>query len=566
MSFHKNKVCIDHMKKKISAFLKIFSAEVYSGNSPWPARVFLCMSVLLSYASVWPNEFVFDDKGLIVWNEFLKHWSSLPRLLTSQDYAGYNMPGGGYRPIQMLIYFLIYQAFGPSTVAFHALNIFLQALNACLLHHFGIRAGFKKGAAFAAALLWAVHPLHTSVVAYMASTAELLRGSFCLLGLITLLPDFTPRRIWRAMIFFMLALGCKESSVVFPALAAITFFFISKDRTRVTAYLKMWPLWLLAACYIAIWLLFLHITNNNMSPMHIQDYTSNFTNRALTSLATLPVYARLIVWPVDLHIERSFPIFSTLLAWQPMTGVLMAGLGFLQIFWGRTRRTLALSFGLLWFAIALSPYTGIVIPIDARINEGWLYLPTMGLFLGGAQTATGFFETRQNAARLLVMALAISLGIATFFQNEIWRNIETLYQSVLHREGRVDQLGAHLGLFYMEQGEFDKAIEQFQYGLDHADERSKIGRAYSHFRLALAWLHVRIDNKTLKVDDMIRILPSCQHIPEAVGELEKALQDNPDFYQAHQLLAFLYRYQGNNLMADFYQKQADAILRTRGGP
>ena len=600
------------------AFLKRFSAGDCSGDSPWPARIFICLAVLISYASVWPNEFVFDDKFQILFNDFLKHWSNLPKLLTNQNFVVNGIPEGFYRPIQMLIYFLIYQAFGPSTIAFHALNISLHALNACLLHHFGIRAGFRKGAAFTAALLWAVHPLHTSDVAYISSTAELLRGSFCLLGLITLLPDFTPRRsgakqipgafaprrsgakqilgafasrkIWQAMIFFMLALGCKESAVVFPALAAATLFFTNKDRARFSIYLKTWPLWLLAACYIAIWLWFIHksgyTTDKNGDPQLFQYYTSNFLNRVLTSLATLPVYARLIVWPAGLHIERSFPTFSTLWVWPPTVisilpaaGLMMAGLSLLQILWGRLRRNkyssgagarrgLSLSFGLLWFAVALSPVTGIVIPADALISESWMYLPVMGLFLGVAQTAAGFFETRQNAARLLVLVMAFSLGITTFFQNEVWRSPETLYRNVLQNGELGNRLCPGAGIFYMQQGEFDKAIEPFKCTLNYPDRPHKRDWAAEiHLQLAMAWLQVRMNEMedNASQGEVARALPSCQHIPEAIGELGKALQADPDFYWAHIVLADIYQYQGNNQMVDFHLKQVEAFLKKQGG-
>ncbi len=283
--------------RSLAAFSKEF-IEGRSNGSPWPARGLLCLAVLVSYANVWPNEFVFNDGILIVQNQLLKHWSTLPALLTHLDNAGYGRPDGFYRPVQMLVYFLLYQAFGPSTFVFHALNIFLQALNACLLQHFGIRAGFKKGAAFAAALLWAVHPLLTNDVTYMTSTAEPLWGAFSLLGLITLLPDFTPQRVWKALIFFLLALGCKEPAVVFPAQAAIALFFVSKGRAPISAYLRTWPLWLaVAACYIAIrpalpWTPF----GLTMDDSGVPVYTSHLATRIMTCLATLPVYARLIVW------------------------------------------------------------------------------------------------------------------------------------------------------------------------------------------------------------------------------------------------------------------------------
>jgi len=526
------------------------------GGSAWAARILLCLAVFISYASIWPNTFVFDDLPLIARNEFLQHWSDLPKLLTSLSFTGGGIPGGFYRPVQMLIYFFIYQTFGPSTVAFHMLNLLLQALNACLLYHFGLRAGFKKSAAFAAALLWAVHPLNSIDVTYMASTAELLWGSFCLIGLIMLLPDFTSRKIWQALIFFILAMCCKESAVVFPALAMATLFLTSKGRLRLSTYLKTWPLWLVAICYTSVRLWFAHNNPDNGNP-------ADLLTRLLTSLATLPLYARLIVWPAGLHFERVFPAFSSMMAWQPVAGALMIGLSLVQILLGHGQRGLALSFGLLWCGAALAPYTGIVVPINALFSEGWMYLPTMGLFLGGAQTAADVLEKSKGMARLLVLALALSLGVTTFFHNKVWRSTETLYQNIPPDEEHSTRLSLFLGPFYMQQGEFDRAIDHMQYEIDH-DRLPLILQANLHWKLAMAWLHVPPDRNGMTFTLNTHSLPSDQHIPEAIRELGQALQDSPDFYPAHTALAALYRYQNNSQMADFHTKQADAILKKQG--
>ena len=547
----------------------IVSARIFfDGDSRWLQRVLICLAVLGSYASVWRNEFVYDDQLLIVQNAFLVHWNGLPKLLTSLNFTGSGLAAGFYRPVQMLLYFLIYQVFGLSTVPFHALNIGLQAVNACLLHHFGLRAGFKKGAVFAAALLWAVHPLHTINVAYMASTAELLWSCFCLLGLIALLPDFTPRKIWHAMVFCLLALGSKESAVVFPALAAITFFFTSIDRTRVSAYLKLWPLWLLSAGYIAAWLLFRHLHGSPIDISGAVEYTSHPENRILTALATLPAYGQLIFWPVHLHIGRIFPLFTTLLVWPPMVGALMAGLVLLQIFYGRVKRGLALSFGLLWFAVALSPVTGIIVPVDTILNEGWMYMPTMGLFLGIAQAVVCFFEKKQNVMRLLVALLAVSLATATFLQNRVWRNTESLYFNIVNNGGRGDVLSNTLGLSYLQQGKFSQAIEQFQYAIDYAERHHKTGwLAGIHLRLAMAWLGVSMDERQgVSTGDIVAAMPGNRHIPEAIGELGLVLQNNPDFYWAHIALAAIYRYQGNTQMADFHEKKSQETLQKQTNP
>jgi hypothetical protein len=551
-----------------------FSKELFSGGSPWAVRGLLCLAVALAYSNIWPNVFLFNDGIVIVQDKFLRHWSDLPDLLTHLSNAGYGRPDGFYRPVEMLIYFLMYQVFGPSAIAFHALNLSLHMLNVCLLYHFGCRIGLRPGGVFVATLLWALHPLHTDNVTYISSTSELLWGMFCLSGLLTLLPDFKPHKVWQAMIFFVLALGCKESTVVFPALAAATFFFVSKSRLQISAYVKMWPLWLLSACYIAIWLLFMHKTGYALNDVGDLNYTGSFVNRLLTSLATLPTYARLIVWPAGLHIEWFFPTFPTLLAWRPLAGVLMVSLCLLQIFSrGKSQRQsqqdLALSFGLLWFAVALSPYTGIITPVDAVINEGWLYVPLMGFFLGVTEMAAGFFEKKKFAVRpvvsFVVAALALSLGTATFLQNQIWRTPETLYQNNVKDQdwdrGERDYI---LGLFYLQRGDFDEAIAQFQDLVDHPEAGAASRLASTHMWLAMAWLHADIKNNMIMPEALDHALHSSPHIPEAISELGKALQESPDFYQVHKILSVIYRYQGNSVMAEFHDREAAEIQQKQG--
>ncbi len=177
------------------------------------------------------------------------------------------------------------------------------------------------------------------------------------------------------------------------------------------------------------------------------------------------------------------------------------------------RLALALSFGLLWFAATLSPYTGIVIPVDALVAEGWMYIPMMGLFLGAAQAATGLFEKKQDAARLLVLALAFSLSTATFLQNRVWeQHLETVYQNTVQDLEPGERLYV-MGLFYLQQGDFDEAIEQFQRGIDHPGDRTNTQLASTHMWLAMAWLHVDVKEDNITMESLLRALPSSPLYP-----------------------------------------------------
>ena len=224
-----------------------------------------------------------------------------------------------------------------------------------------------------------------------------------------------------------------------------------------------------------------------------------------------------------------------------------------------------MSFGLLWFAAALSPATGIAFPINEMMAERWMYMPLMGLFLGVTQTAAVLFEKRQYAARALVLVLVVALGTATFLQNKKWLNPETFYQNVVQNGGNPLRVTYILGIYYLEQREFDKAIALSRHEIDNTNGRWA-GRWISpHMLQAMAWLQVQPDQDGMvsSVDDMARFVRTSPHIPEAIAEFGKALQADPDDSLAHQYLAIIYRYQNNNVMADFHDKQAKSILQRR---
>jgi tetratricopeptide (TPR) repeat protein len=525
--------------------------------------LFLAAAVFAVYANVYRNTFINDDLRLIVHNSFLLDWRRLPDLLTNIIEAGAGSEGFFYRPMQMLLYFFLYQLFGASTVAFHVLNVALHAVNAGLVYRLGCRLGLKSGACFAAALLWAVHPLHAEAVTYMASTADPLFGFFCLSGLLVLLPDFTQRKIWTASLLFVLALGSKEAAVVFPALAVTILFLVSKERLRFSTYLRTWPLWLLAAVYMAVELAYRHkagsiVMYDHMDALYFGSYEHNPLNRVLTALATLPVYFGLIVWPHDLHLERVFAIFTGIGSWQVMAGAAMAVGAALQILHGRGRRGLALSWGFLWFAAAHAPNTGVLVPINALLSDHWMYLPTVGLFLGVAAWLDSL-KLKQVMMFVVVLA-AIALGTKTYFQNRAWYDRAAYYENII-ASGEVSRRAYNnLGKIYWLQGEFDKAIEYQQMAIErYAVWKPQSILPFMHFNLALMYLGTRPEGEggTVTVEELKRALPLSDRIPEAIAEMEKAHEMDPDFYWTNKFLAVIYDYRKDKKKADFYNNLAE---------
>jgi hypothetical protein len=528
----------------------------------------LVLAVFAAYADVYHNAFVWDDVSLVVSNGSLRHWGGLIDIFTKTTLGPY------YRPLQALVYFFIYQLFGLSQPAFHGANILIHALNVCLVFRLGCRLGFYRSASFTAALLWGVHPLWIEIVAVVAGTADLLVVTFLLTGLLALLPKFKPRHFRLAVLFFILAIGSKEHAVVFPALVTFTLFLASKERLKPAVYLKTWPLWLLAAAYI-IGFLMCPVLNNlpsyvDQNAIYVQLYENNVVNRILTALATLPVYLGLILTPANLHLAWNFPIYTIVGDWHVIAGVAMVAATLLQIFHGRGKRGLPLSWGLLWFATALSPYTGILKPVDGQFFEHWIYLPTIGLFLGVSQTVAvwmntlrpeKYFKKVSIIAVGLVTLATVTLGIKTYLQNEILHDRGSMFESIIKYNPDLVWARDNLAMFYFEQKEYQKAAEQWRV-METLDYMRYINKDHALFiHNALAFIDLNILSEKNKDDpsiaETIRSLPTCARLPEAIEELKMTQELKPDAPINNLLLSGIYYYLGDKKKGDYYKALAE---------
>ena len=348
----------------------------------------LILAVFTAYANVYGNGFVYDDITLILNNSFLRDWHFLPVIFKTPINAGADTVSAYYRPLQILLYFFVYQIAGFSLGGFHLLNLALHAANACLIFTLaGRRFTFNIWAVFFAALIWAVHPAHVEAITYMSGTADPLYVLFCLIGLLIIVPDCTPKKILYSIPFFILALLSKEEALTFPLLVMSCIFFFDKNRVQPGTYLRTWPLWLIGIVYAVTH--YLAFPNGLAALPHVAApaaSTEVFAPPPYTFFATLPTYLQILFIPANLHYERSFPIYTNLLSLPVLEGLAIFVMAALSVIWRQDKKHLPLNWGLLWFGAAYALHTGLFFAADRPVYEHWMYLPSAGLFLGIAQT------------------------------------------------------------------------------------------------------------------------------------------------------------------------------------
>jgi tetratricopeptide (TPR) repeat protein len=132
--------------------------------------------------SLW-NSFVQDDNRQILANPYLRNFSHLRAIFATNvwSYVGAQGMTNYYRPLMTLGYLLCYQLFGPMAYGFHLANLVLNAAVVCLVFLVTKRAFRNRPLGFVAAIIFALHPVHSESVDWIAAVTDLQLTFFYLL-------------------------------------------------------------------------------------------------------------------------------------------------------------------------------------------------------------------------------------------------------------------------------------------------------------------------------------------------------------------------------------------------
>jgi hypothetical protein len=203
------------------------------------ATVF-CLPVLL-YLQTITFEFThFDDNILITDNiTFLSNFKNAFHAFFTNAFIV--KPSLFYRPLQTVSYMIDIQlSGGDNPWMYHLTNVLLLGLIACLLFLL-LRALFLPPMlSLASTLLFCVHPLFTSSIAWIPARGELLLTFLVLASFLSLIKYFHGKKtiyLLLHLLAFALALFCKETAAVIPILFVICYFSLQSDKSHNKIYI-----------------------------------------------------------------------------------------------------------------------------------------------------------------------------------------------------------------------------------------------------------------------------------------------------------------------------------------
>ena len=526
--------------------LRRATASIYRPSHAAPYLLTILAAALV-YLNSLPNGFVYDDHFVVAQNPAVRELSPL-KIFGSEYWSGFAQENAGtyYRPLTILSFAVDYAVWAHEPFGYHLTNLLLHTVGSLLVYLLGFRLIRNRKAALFAALLFAVHPVHTEAVSGITGRSDLLFGVLGIAALLLYTRSGSPMQFGAPVAFF-LALCAKETALALPVVFAFCDLIWKpaavSTRQHIQERWRSQYIWLLLCLAVFLVLRTNAVGNLRLvapSPMDNPLVEYGLLPRLYTMPILLLHDLRLLVFPLTLSVDYSFnqiPVATTPVHPGFLAGaLLLLLLALLAVRCWKRSRVALFGIGLTGapLILSLNPF----VPAGTILAERYLYLPSAGFCLLVALAAVRLRPVwvARSCQKWICVALAcLILGfgaLRTVQRNRDWHDDRTLFQSAVSACPSSVRARLNLAFLLRNQG-------------DHAS-------AAHHYRRVLG---IRGDYPVVHYNlaDTYRRLGQSER---AAYHYEQAVKLRGDFLEAWTGLGNLYMAQDRNTDAERAYKTA----------
>jgi tetratricopeptide (TPR) repeat protein len=431
---------------------------------------FWCGLGFLLYVNTLKHQYTIDDLIVVTSNKLTQQGvSAIPDIFSHSYMFGYNgREDESYRPLTLTTFAIEKSMFDANSSASHFIQVLLYALTVLVLFRYLVRLMGEDRLTLAAliTLLFAVHPLHTEVVANVKSRDELMCALFLFLSLNLFARSIdtgNKRDVWISLFVFFLATLSKETAVMGVVLFPTTYYFKRHDGFMAmvkNSYLFSIP-----------FLVYFLIRSAVLSDVLISDpidpvanslaMSSSFSEQLSTNFSIFTKYIQLILAPVSLSWDYSIAVFKPVSFGNPaaLIGLALA-IGLIAVtVVGLFKRSY---FGFAG-AIFISTFiltSNFLFLINCPLGERFMFIPLLGIIMMIVFLAERipFLNGRNNV--LLFSGIALVLGVRTIARNMDWKDNVSIYTAGVKECPNSVKTRFNLGTAYIQLGNASSSAQE----------------------------------------------------------------------------------------------------------
>lgn len=544
----------------------------------------LCAITFIIYANTLSNGFVLDDAMVYEKNRIVNQgFDGITELFQTPRLKGFGyLKNENYRPLSLVMFAIQVGIFGePNATAGHFFNILFFAGCVVLLFLFLNKLLERKTTlAFIAALLFAVHPIHTEVVANIKSLDEIFCFFFAFLAMNLFATYMRNGKIWilpLGLIALFLSYLSKETVVTFLGIIPLVFFlYLNNDKRRAI---------FMTAGAIAVTGIYLLIRHMILSDYGASTTAVEFIDNALvgapdmatrlaTAFFTLGMYVKLLFIPHPLINDygyNSVPYVGFGNIWVLLTIVIYVGAGIVGLYRLIKYRKDYWAFGILFYMATIALFSNIFFLMGSAMGERFLFFASAGFCLLAAlaiekwvlKSDTNFEKFSKNKLALgILLPICLLYSYLTFARNAEWKDNSTLFKTDLAKSPNNGRLLYYVGNELVENvyaAEKDTAkqrailnegIEMLHKAIEifprYTDAHTELGTAYlkalrydsaeAHFKTAIS----QSAYQSIAANNLGTVYLRTNRLQEAIPAYKLAIQIKADFVQAYSNLGGVY--------------------------
>ncbi|RYZ47249.1 MAG: tetratricopeptide repeat protein [Sphingobacteriales bacterium] len=478
----------------------------------------LAVVTVLAYLKVFSAGFIsWDDTEYVLNNPDIRAINGTNlKLWFSSFYVG------NYHPLTMFSYAIDWMIGKEEATVYHTTNLVLHVLNGLLVFSLFRKISDNVLTGFFVALLFALHPVQTESVSWVAERKNLLYGFFYLLAMHSWL-RYIGGDEKHALLALLFGLG---SMLAKPAALALPFSLLALDiwMKRDLRSIKVWsdktPFLVMSVVFGIVGLKAQEAGSFlNLHPEH------GFLDQLIYGGYAYAAYLLRLVFPYGLSVLYPYPPEAGAMHYA---GTLLSLLLVAGGIYAWKKRLYMLAGGFVFYSANIFLVLQFVSFGEVLMADRYLYLPCLGLFFPLVHHLLSWNHSAFK--RYTVAGLAVAAGILmllTFRRNDIWTTEINFWAAISDRYPQSPIARYSLGAAYMKEGRYREASQHIDAAL--LAEPNNARALYNKGVLLLREKKLRSAletlNRSLAIEDNSKARFTRALIYQQSGDVAAALQD-----------------------------------------
>jgi protein O-mannosyl-transferase len=544
----------------------------------WQMAILL-VAVVLVYINIPQAAFISWDDADYVTNNADIHgytWAHISKWFSS-FYIG------NYHPLTMASFALDYKIGGVSPQIYHITNLVLHGATTCLLYAFVNNIQGNRWVAFFVAMLFAIHPVQTESVSWVAERKNVLSGFFFVWAMYLYTRYAGEEKkitmLWVTMLGIAAMLS-KATAVALPVSLLAVDVWLHRPFKQWKVWVEKLPL-LLIAFAIGIVAIKAQAAGEFLNSHPANSFIETI---AFAGYAYVQYIIQLIV-PAKLSVLYPYPELTALQWVYTLMAICIVALAVIAY----RRQWYVLSGGILFYTVNIALVLQFVQFGDVLRADRYLYIACIGVWIPVVQYTFDWLglKLKEYTPVVLLSIASIVLAVLTYQRNDIWLSELSFWKAITDTFPNAAIAQSSLGGVYMKQGDYasaqpyiDEAIR-----LDANSYKAWYNKGVLHLRKGELAQAAEALDKCIAIHEYPKALFSrallhqqAGHPLQALADVEKVLAAEPNNARAHFIKANCLVQNGNYETAIisynkaiangdgdplFYLKRGEAHVQTR---